>query len=146
MGCSDLVDLWVIKIKKPTILCARSTPGSCSENMWKVCLSYRQNNKIVWLLNTTDTFFWARYARVCELFLLDFSFRLLIGWAGKLQSYGRLLDTESFHACSANLAYLQGFEISLVRRSWGQINGWVSVRAPTIAKTCFVPFARFSDR
>ena len=25
IGCSDFVDLWVIKIKKPMILCARST-------------------------------------------------------------------------------------------------------------------------
>ena len=44
----DLADLWVIKIRKPVILCALSTPSSSeqstkrtshSENMWKVCLS-----------------------------------------------------------------------------------------------------------
>ena len=45
MGVSDLVGLWVIKIKKPMILCARRTPRSSeqstkrrssSKNMWKV--------------------------------------------------------------------------------------------------------------
>ena len=55
----DLVDLWVM------ILCARSTSRSReqstkrrsrSENMWKVCLFYSQNNKIVWLSNMADTF------------------------------------------------------------------------------------------
>ena len=49
-GFSDLVDLWVIKIKKPMILCARSMSRSReqstkrrsrSENMRKV---YSQNN------------------------------------------------------------------------------------------------------
>ena len=46
----DLLDLWVIKIKKPIILCTRSTsrsreqstkPRSGSENMRKVCLFYK---------------------------------------------------------------------------------------------------------
>ena len=50
------------KIKEPMILCARNTSRSIkwtehecrshSENMWDVCLSYIQNNKISW----SDTF------------------------------------------------------------------------------------------
>ena len=64
---SDLVDLWVIKIKKPMILCAHSTSRSreqntkrrsSSENTWKVCLFYSQNNKIVWLSNMANTLVW----------------------------------------------------------------------------------------
>ena len=75
IGFSDLIDLWVIKIKKPMILCARTTLRSreqstkCrspSENMWKVCLFYSQNNKIVWLSNMADS--WC--AKVCGLFYL----------------------------------------------------------------------------
>ena len=66
IGFSDLVDLWVIKIKKPMILCARSTSRSNeqstkrrsrSENVRKFCLSYNQNNKIVWLSSMADTCF-----------------------------------------------------------------------------------------
>ena len=54
-GVSDLVDLWVIKNKKPRILYACSTSRSreqstkrrsCSENMWKVCLFFSQNKNI----------------------------------------------------------------------------------------------------
>ena len=65
-GLSDLVDLWVIKIKKPMILCAHFTSRSreqstkCrsrSENMREVCLYYSQNNKIVRLSNMVDIFF-----------------------------------------------------------------------------------------
>ena len=45
---------------------------SRSENVRKVCLFYRQNNKIVWLSNMADTFFekFARCAKVCGLFFL----------------------------------------------------------------------------
>ena len=32
IGFSDLVDLWVIKIKKPMILCARSTSRSSEQS------------------------------------------------------------------------------------------------------------------
>ena len=48
------------------IHCGRSTSRSReqsmkrrsrSENMWKICLFYSQNNKIVWLSNMADTFF-----------------------------------------------------------------------------------------
>ena len=98
IGFSDLVDFWVMKVKKkPMILCARSMSRSreqrtkcrsSSENTWKVCLFYSQNNKVVWLSNMTDTFFekfailfprasslprqrgwkFARFAKVCGLF------------------------------------------------------------------------------
>ena len=99
IGFSDHVDLWVIKIKKPMILCARNTSRSreqgtkCrshSENIRKVCLFYSQNNEIVWLSNMADTFFEksTRCAKVCGLYFLDCAFRTLIGWAGKLQSHG----------------------------------------------------------
>ena len=73
IGFSDLVDLWVIKIKKPMILCARSKESrsrerstkrrSRSESMRKVCLSYSQKNKIVGLSNVTDTFWGGRNSR-----------------------------------------------------------------------------------
>ena len=79
IGFSALVDLWVIKIKKPMILCARNTSRSreqstkrrsSSENMRKVCLFYSGNNKIVRLSNMADTFFeeFTRCAKVCGLF------------------------------------------------------------------------------
>ena len=66
---SDLVDLWVIMIKMPMILCAgtRSTSRSReqstkrrsrSKNMQMVCLFYSQNNKIECLSTMTDTFSW----------------------------------------------------------------------------------------
>ena len=63
IGFPGLVDLWVIKIKRPMILCARNTSRSReqskkrrsrSENMRKVCLFYSQNNKILWLSNNAD--------------------------------------------------------------------------------------------
>ena len=77
---SDLVDLWVIKINKPMILCARSMSRSSeqstkhrshSENMQKVCLFYSQNNKMLWLSNMADTFVekFTRCAKACGLFL-----------------------------------------------------------------------------
>ena len=87
---SDLVDLWVIKMKKPMILCARSTSRSREQNMWKVCYFYGQNKKIAWLSNMADRFLekFMRCAKVHGLFFLDCSFRMLIGWADKLQSRG----------------------------------------------------------
>ena len=76
---SDLLDLWVIKIKRPIILCGRST----SRITWteretqikqrKVCLFYSQSNKILWLSNTADTFGWkihevrkSLWTNICE--------------------------------------------------------------------------------
>ena len=91
------------------ILCAPSTPRSSeqitkrrsrSENVWKVCLFYSHNNKILWLSNIADTFNekFTRCAKVYGFFPLDCAFRTLIGWAGKLWSHGlqyycRLFET-----------------------------------------------------
>ena len=72
----DLVDLWVIRLKKPMILCAcrASSSGeeSCSESMRKVCLFYNQNIKILWLSNMGETFLEKvrRCAKVCGPFFL----------------------------------------------------------------------------
>ena len=85
VGFSDLIDLWVIEIKKPMILCGRSTSRSSeqntkhtsrSENMQKVCSLYNQNNEIVQLSNMADTFYekFMRCVKVCGLFLLDWLF------------------------------------------------------------------------
>ena len=54
IGVFDLLDLWVIKIKRPMILCARSTSRSNISNM-------------------EDTFVekCTRCAKVCGLFLID---------------------------------------------------------------------------
>ena len=90
----DPVDLWVIKIRKPMKLCARSTSSEqskkgrlCSENMRKVCSFYNQNNKIVRLSNMTDTFWEASRGaqRFVGFFFLDCAFRMLIGSAGRLR-------------------------------------------------------------
>ena len=86
------------EIRTPMILCAWSTSRSreqstkrrsLSENMWKVCLLYSQNNKIVWLSNMADTRFgkFTRCAKVCGRFFPDCALRTLIGWAG-FQSHG----------------------------------------------------------
>ena len=108
IGFSDLTDLWVIKIKKPMILCTRCTSRSRdqstkrrsrSENIWKVCLFFSQNNKIVWLSNVVDTFLekLKRCAKVCGLFSLDCTFWMLIGWAGKLRSRGHGFGSRSVY-------------------------------------------------
>ena len=85
---SDLVGLWVIKIEKPMILCARSTSRSREQNRkyreskqrqrevtarisaGTVCLFYSQNNKIVWLSNMGDIVLekFTRCAKVCGSF------------------------------------------------------------------------------
>ena len=109
----DFVDFWVINIKEPMNLCARSTSTSSaqskkrkshSENIRKVCLLYTQNNKIVWLSYMADILFVCLFvclfvlflffekftgcAKVCKHFFLDCAFPLMIGWAGKLWSHG----------------------------------------------------------
>ena len=82
-------------IKKPMILCARSTSV---EITWteheaqikqrehvKGLFFYSQNNKTVWLSNMADSF----TRRKCLwAFFLDCAFRVLIGWADKHQSHG----------------------------------------------------------
>ena len=71
IGFSDLVDLWVMTM----ILCARSTSRSreqstkrrsSSENMWKVCSFYSQNNKhgrhIFWEIHEVRKVLWAFFS------------------------------------------------------------------------------------
>ena len=80
----DLVDFWVIKIKNPMILCARTTSRSGeqstkrrsrSESMPQVCLFYSQNNKSVIIKHGgTRLEKFMRYAKVYGLFLLDCAF------------------------------------------------------------------------
>ena len=70
---SDLFDLWVIKIKslwsfahvvrRDHVNRARNADHAAS--MWKVCLFYSQNNKIVWLSNMADTIFY-KSQEVCK--------------------------------------------------------------------------------
>ena len=57
--------------------------------MRKVCLFYSQNDEIVSLSKMADTFF--ENSLGAQRFVgcfLDFAFRMLIGWAGKLRSHG----------------------------------------------------------
>ena len=93
IGFSDLVDLWVIKIKKPMILCACSTSRSreqstkYADHTARTCLFYSHNNKIVWLSNMEDTFLekFTSCAKVCGICFLNCALRVLIGWADKLR-------------------------------------------------------------
>ena len=91
---SDLVDLWVIKIRKPMILCARSTSRSReqstkhrsrSENVRKFCLSYnivriRVRIRRLYHYQTWQTHFHGVRKGLWAFFLIAFG--LLIGWAG----------------------------------------------------------------
>ena len=98
-GFSDLVDLWVIKMKKPIILCARITSRSREQstkhrssckNIRTFCLVYSHNNKIAWLPNIADKF-WGEIHEVRKgmwaFLFLDCAFRMLIGWADQLRSH-----------------------------------------------------------
>ena len=81
-GFSDLVDLWVIKIKKSMILCARSTSKSReqskkrrsrSENMRKVRLFYSQNDCMIikhriWEIHEVRIGLWALKKNLIVLF------------------------------------------------------------------------------
>ena len=81
IGLSDLTDLWVIKMKKPMILCARRSTSrsreqsmeyrSSSENMRTFCLGYTHKNNIAWSPN-----FWGKWrcAKVCGLVFLTVLF------------------------------------------------------------------------
>ena len=88
-GFSDLVDLWVVKIKMSMILCARSTwrlsvaynsfkryCRSQRESMQKVCIFYSQNNKITYDCQTWQTHL-MRYSRGAQKFLFLFVFLFL---------------------------------------------------------------------
>ena len=83
----NLVDFWVIKIKKPMILCARNTSISSEQNTKfrsrseKICLFSSQNNQLLLII---------KYCRhICLRnapsaqrfvdFFLDCAFRVLIG-------------------------------------------------------------------
>ena len=89
----DLVDLWVIQIKKAMILCARSTSRSreqntkrtsYSENMivkdGRDCIIIKHSRHITGVIHEVRKGLWASF--------LDCAFQILIGWAGKLGSHG----------------------------------------------------------
>ena len=88
IGSSDPVDVWVIKIKKPMILCASSTSRSREQSTKR--RSHSENVQCVWLSNMADTFFWENHEvrKGLWAFFLDCTLRMLIGWAGKLRSRG----------------------------------------------------------
>ena len=97
IGVSDLVDLWVIKIKKAMILCARSTSRS-SEQSTKHRSHSKNMRKVYYIVKITrcsDYQTWQthflRNSEVAQryvVFFLDWAFRTLIGWADKLRSHG----------------------------------------------------------
>ena len=123
IGFFDHVDLWVIKMKSPWsfghVVCRFASEQSAkhrslSEDMWKVCLFYSQNNKIVWFSNMADTFW--RNLRVAQRFVgflfLDCAFGMLIGGADKLRSRGSnslgTLGHIQFLYCTSSLcSYVQ---------------------------------------
>ena len=76
--------------------------------MQKVCLFYSQNNKIVkYDYQTRQTSFGklTRCAKVCGLCYLDFTFRMLIGWADKFRSRGIKKSHTSIHLASASVDF-----------------------------------------
>ena len=67
--------------------------GSATTCERLLCLFYTQNKKIL-DYQTWPTHLFAKFtkcAKVYGLSFLDFTFRMLIGWAGKLRSRGRLM-------------------------------------------------------
>ena len=94
IGYCDLVDLWVIKIKRlwsfACLVCrdhVNSTKRrSHSKNLWKVCWFCSQNNKIVWLSNMADTCFFLRDSRGAQWFLGFFV--LDANWLGRQSQKG----------------------------------------------------------
>ena len=112
MGFSDLVDLWVIKDKKPVILCARRMSISSEQNMkrrsrsesiHKVCLLYSKIKRS-YDYQTWPTHFF-RNSRGAQRFMGFFSwcvFRRPIDWADKRQSHCKRASSES-HCCKACL-------------------------------------------
>ena len=103
IGFPSLVDLWVIKIKKPMILCACSTSRSREQSTKNADHTARTCERFVYSVvkitrlydyQTWQTRFWrnSRGAqRLMGLFFLDCAFRMLIDWAGKLRSHVWLL-------------------------------------------------------
>ena len=79
---SDLIDLWVIKIKSPwsfvhAVHWVQVNRARNTDHVAKTC------ERFINMMG--DTFFRNSYTKVCEL--LDWAFRVLICWAGKLWSH-----------------------------------------------------------
>ena len=105
-------------LKMSMILCARSTSrsreqstkrGSSSENMWKICSFDSHNNKILWLWFMRNLKIYKARKGIWA-FSLDCAFRMLIGWAGKLQSHGRYFRVNTYIPC---------------RGTWGLLISWL---------------------
>ena len=100
IGFSDLVDLWVIKIQKPMILCRRST--SClvtrarnTDHTVRTCEMFVYlivNRTRLYDYQTRRTHF-VRNLRVTQRFV-GFFFLILIGWADKLRSWQDIFSLE----------------------------------------------------
>ena len=123
------------------ILCARCTSRSseqstkhrwCSENMWKVCPFFDQNNKIVWLSNMADTYEkLKRCAKVSVFFFFYLIVRFGFWLAGQANSDHMVgSPTSKSRHCSLNLEYwtlsdisnlLSGQTFSFWVGGWG---GW----------------------
>ena len=106
------VDLWVIKIKKSMILCARGA----SKITWtkrethqaaRICERFVYSIvKTTWFYDYLRT----RGTKVCGLFFLDCAFRVLIGWAGKFRSRGWLCLFVCLSVClSVSSAVFEGY-------------------------------------
>ena len=50
IGLCDLVDLWVIRIRKPMILCARSTSSSSEQSVHETWITQREYTKGLFIL------------------------------------------------------------------------------------------------
>ena len=104
--------------KMSMILCARSTSrsreqstkrGASSVNVWKVCSFDSHNNKILWLWFMRNLKIYKARKGIWA-FSLDCAFRMLIGWAGKLQSHGRYFRVNMYIPC---------------RGTWGLLISWL---------------------
>ena len=80
----DRIGLWVIKLKKPTILCALNTSRSTEHKQ----ITQREHVKGLFILQSKFMIWEIREARKGLWAFLDYAFRMLIGWAGKLQIHG----------------------------------------------------------
>ena len=106
IGFSDLVDLWVIKIKNPMILCARSTSRSSEQS---TNLSCSQSNKMVWLSNMVEKF--TRCAKVCGFFLYC-AFQVLIGWQTRITWWEK--GSTNYSHVYKHIAFLRACPLSNV--------------------------------
>ena len=109
-GFSELIDLWVIKIKKPMILCvcsrSRSSQQSTkrrsrSKNIPKFCLFYSHNNKIVWLSGIADTFNIWEILEVCKGLWAFFLLIVFFGtdWLGRQTPITWIVYLPSVRVC-----------------------------------------------